>query len=370
MDIQPGLGPIALIVLFGVFQGILIVYFFLRSSASRIANRNYIFIFLILILLSLESFLNISGYMMYTLFLLNLSTPFIFLIGPLLYSQTIKESGGKPKLFFLHHLPFLLFFAYSFFYYLQPAAYKYDNLVKDYHPNAHFLPFTRSFLSDPLHIRGYVIVELLSLHLIIYALISFLKAKSLKQKDFLYLMIWFTLAGAICILLSEGFVINGVRYLPNPLPPYTPNIFASAFLYCITFYLLGQTFTRIKTEKYSKSKLPAEIQTRNASLIQKVMNEQKPFLDKKFSLTALAELTGISSNHLSQTINETLQTSFFELTNEYRINEAKAILNTDQLTKIEEIGYQVGYNSKSAFYNAFKRQTGSSPASYRDGSSQ
>lgn len=367
MSIKASLTPISVIILFGILQGILILYYFLRSASSRNINRNYILVFFTLILLSIESFLNISGYMRYTLFLLNVSTPFIFLLGPLLYSQAIKESGKKEsRLFFLHFLPALFFFVYSFFYFLQPAELKYNTLVASYHPYAEMIPYHRNFLIDPLHIRGYVVVELISLHLIIYGLAGFIKAGKMKQRNFFWLMNIFLLGAGISILLSEGFIVDGKRFLPNMLPSHTPNIASSIFLYCITFYLVGESIvSRIKTEKYSKSKLPAEMQTRYMETITMIMSERKPYLDKNFSLAMLSGLTGISNNHLSQTINEKLKLNFFELTNHYRIREAKAILETDRLTKIDEIGYKVGYNSKSAFYNAFKQQTGVSPASYR-----
>jgi AraC-like DNA-binding protein len=372
MNVQPSLSPVSLVILFGILQGILIISSFLRSSASGRGNRNYIFIFFVLVLVNTESFLNISGYMVYTLHLVNFSTALIFLIGPLLYAQVLKDMGKKKlNRFAWHFLPAILFFAYSFFYFLQPLAFKYDSLVRSFHPGARLVPFHSPFLSDPLNIRGIVVVELLSLHLMIYGVIGMLRLRRMRDITFLRLMHIFVMVGALCMLLSEGFVINGVRFLPNPLPRYTPVIFAAAFLYGITFYLLGTSFlSQTKREKYSKSKIPPELQQRNAVLIEKIMKENKSFLDKNFSLGKLAELTGISSNHLSQTINEVLRSNFFELTNQYRIEEAKSILQRDSLIKIEEIGYQVGYKSKSAFYNAFKKQTGVSPASFRQHSGE
>jgi AraC-like DNA-binding protein len=66
-------------------------------------------------------------------------------------------------------------------------------------------------------------------------------------------------------------------------------------------------------------------------------------------------------------INEKLNVSFFELIASYRVEEAKRILSGDNRNKItvEEISEIVGYNSKTAFNNAFKKMTGKTPSEFR-----
>ena len=51
----------------------------------------------------------------------------------------------------------------------------------------------------------------------------------------------------------------------------------------------------------------------------------------------------------------------------YRIDEAKRILSGDKKDKItiEEISEMVGYNSKTAFNNAFKKLSGKTPSEFR-----
>ena len=99
------------------------------------------------------------------------------------------------------------------------------------------------------------------------------------------------------------------------------------------------------------------------------MEEQKPYLQPGFSLQSLAKLLKVQPHHLTQTLNENLGTSFFELTAQYRIAEAQALLrhlDTRDLT-IEDIAERVGYLSKSAFNAAFKKQTGMTPTGWRSG---
>ncbi|NOZ46972.1 MAG: AraC family transcriptional regulator [Chlorobi bacterium] len=60
-----------------------------------------------------------------------------------------------------------------------------------------------------------------------------------------------------------------------------------------------------------------------------------------------------------------LNTSFFNLINSKRIELAKNHLATNNINLgIEEIGYEVGFNSKTAFYRAFNKFVNKSPSAY------
>ena len=73
----------------------------------------------------------------------------------------------------------------------------------------------------------------------------------------------------------------------------------------------------------------------------------------------------ISSHELSRLINENLNSSFTEFINEYRVEEAKQLIAINANYTIEAIGNQSGFNSKSAFYKAFKTYTGTTPAKFK-----
>jgi YesN/AraC family two-component response regulator len=91
--------------------------------------------------------------------------------------------------------------------------------------------------------------------------------------------------------------------------------------------------------------------------------------DANLSLWALARHIGASSNYISQTLNEVIGESFFDFVNSYRIAEAKILLTTTN-DSVLNITYDVGFNARSSFYNAFKRQTGQTPTTYRKNMSQ
>ncbi|WP_143751929.1 helix-turn-helix domain-containing protein [Maribacter sp. 4U21] len=97
------------------------------------------------------------------------------------------------------------------------------------------------------------------------------------------------------------------------------------------------------------------------------MEQEKPYLDYDLTLQKLAFQIDIIDKELSILINHHIGQHFFDFVNEYRVNEAKRLLgNPDKKAlTILEILYQVGFNSKSSFYTAFKKITGKTPVLYR-----
>lgn len=97
------------------------------------------------------------------------------------------------------------------------------------------------------------------------------------------------------------------------------------------------------------------------------MAEHKPYLDYELSLEKLAHQLSLGEKELSILINQHLGKHFFDFVNEYRIEDAKTLLADPVQSKktVLEILYQVGFNSKSSFYTAFKKQTGLTPTRYR-----
>jgi AraC-like DNA-binding protein len=101
-----------------------------------------------------------------------------------------------------------------------------------------------------------------------------------------------------------------------------------------------------------------------ASKLEHVMKEDKLFLQDDLSLNKLSESISETENHISETLSQFLHTKFFQFVNRFRIEEAKqALQDSDKL--ITTIAYDVGFNSKSTFNNAFKKIVGQSPSAYR-----
>ncbi len=122
-------------------------------------------------------------------------------------------------------------------------------------------------------------------------------------------------------------------------------------------------------EKYEKSALSAEASARITRKLRAAMETDHLHRDPNLSLWTLARHIGASPNYISQTLNEGMGESFFDFVNRYRIAEAMTLLSTTDDTVLT-ITYDVGFNARSSFYNAFKRVTGQTPTSYRKKLSQ
>ncbi len=119
-------------------------------------------------------------------------------------------------------------------------------------------------------------------------------------------------------------------------------------------------------KKYLKSSLTREESSRIWDEINGVMVDEKPYLDAEYRLNDLAERVGRSVHHVSQTINEKEGKSFSDFINQFRVSEAKALLSAGRAKQVTILAvcFEAGFNSKTAFYNTFKKSTGQSPSDF------
>ncbi len=98
-----------------------------------------------------------------------------------------------------------------------------------------------------------------------------------------------------------------------------------------------------------------------------IMKTEKLFLNSELDLPSLSDRLEVSTHKLSQVINEHLNKNFFDFVNEYRVEKAKELLSDpgyNQFT-ITSLAYESGFNSKSTFYNLFKKSEGIPPTRFR-----
>ncbi len=121
-----------------------------------------------------------------------------------------------------------------------------------------------------------------------------------------------------------------------------------------------------KTKKYHRSGLKQKDVARYIKLIEDHMVTSKPFLDRELTIFDLSDQLLIPRHFLSEVINEHMGKNFYNLVNDYRIEEVKKRLK-DPLFKnltILAIAYDSGFNAKSSFNTIFKEKTGMTPSEY------
>jgi len=98
--------------------------------------------------------------------------------------------------------------------------------------------------------------------------------------------------------------------------------------------------------------------------LKKLLIKGKVYTNPNISLPSLAKSLKTNTSYLSAVINSHYSCNFRSLINGYRITKAKEMLVNDDFANysIEGIANEVGYNSRSSFYNAFKVETGLTPA--------
>jgi AraC-like DNA-binding protein len=98
--------------------------------------------------------------------------------------------------------------------------------------------------------------------------------------------------------------------------------------------------------------------------LESLMLESQLYLDPEISMTNLAKHLGTNEKYLSMLFNHQLKTTFNDYINSLRIAEACRMMNkADKQNKsVEQIADASGFGSRSAFYTAFKKYTGVTPA--------
>ncbi len=102
--------------------------------------------------------------------------------------------------------------------------------------------------------------------------------------------------------------------------------------------------------------------------IDKFIKSQKIYLQPKYTLQNLSGDLNIGSSTLSASINKNAKKSFVDYINEMRVKQAKKFLLDHKYEgyTIASIGLESGFNSKSAFYDVFKKHTGMTPLAFKN----
>jgi AraC-like DNA-binding protein len=175
--------------------------------------------------------------------------------------------------------------------------------------------------------NGFVfVVYLLALFRVIYGIYI---CGALAFSFFLYLTIFFYLHSA------------QIENLLHPAPPSSPD-------------------------KPEKKKIAATEAQLLIEKLEKVIHDKELYKNPNLKLSDLAQSIHVSAHLLSQLLNENLGKSFSTYINEYRINLACKLITTNDLLTFEAIGYEVGFNSKSTFYTAFRKIKDTTPALFKE----
>lgn len=118
--------------------------------------------------------------------------------------------------------------------------------------------------------------------------------------------------------------------------------------------------------KYEKSGLTLREAVEIREKIKSAFEEDRIYKNNAIGLNDLSQHIAKDRYKVSQVLNEYMAKNFYALLNEYRIAEAKDLLLSQPFLSVKAIMYEVGFNSKTSFYSAFKKETGQSPNDFRN----
>jgi YesN/AraC family two-component response regulator len=121
----------------------------------------------------------------------------------------------------------------------------------------------------------------------------------------------------------------------------------------------------IKTDDNSITKLDNKDINKSSYLVKKAIDFMKENYKNDISLSKTAEILFISTWHLSKILKKETGSTFVDLLNEIRINEAKKLL-IESNCKIYEVSEMVGFEDVSYFTRLFKKLVGLTPMEYKN----
>lgn len=184
----------------------------------------------------------------------------------------------------------------------------------------------------------------------------------------------------ICLIIILIFNRVELYLLDSIYSAYVLWIFMSLFLWWILYYGVFRLQVIDQKEEIHnylvlkksastpiKKKIKSSTTSKIITQLYKLMEDEELYKDPLLSRLDLATRLETNEGYLSQIINQETNKSIIQFVNEYRIEEAKNLLQDPVFNKysIEAIGMEAGFKSKSAFYNAFKTSLNMSPGAYR-----
>ena len=363
---------IVLIILF--FQLLTLVPYLIFYNGKRQLSNKIFAGFLLAKALCISNFLSFRLYdYTYSYFphLFYFGSSFTILWGPLLYLYTKSLLSNENKLKtveLLHFIPFLTHFLYLLvIFHFHNAEYKRDIIS--------------SGILFPGNLKS-IIYTGIQFSILVYVILAFCLViryhKSIKKIfsniDRINLnWMYFVLFG---FFLKWGFdmwyVIPGLAAKwQSAIPLILSRITLFAFINIMIFKVLKHPsifsgIERFDIRKQKRLSLSESLKSQYQNMLETYMKEEKLYMNPDISLKTLSEKTGIPSRSLSEVINSTFQ-NFYDFINHYRVKESVRLFSEEpeRYKTILEVLYEVGFNNKGSFNNAFKKFTGITPREYK-----
>jgi YesN/AraC family two-component response regulator len=98
-----------------------------------------------------------------------------------------------------------------------------------------------------------------------------------------------------------------------------------------------------------------------------LFTRKKLYIKPDLRITHLSEQLKTNRTYISKMINEEFHMNFNEFVNQYRVEEAKTLLQdpNHRFSTLDEIAEKSGFGSINSFSRIFKEKTGKTPNGFR-----
>ncbi|MCZ4222926.1 helix-turn-helix domain-containing protein [Pedobacter rhodius] len=312
----------------------------------------------------------------------------LFLIPPVLYIYTkslLDKSFVLTPKEYIHFIPAAIYLVYSFIIFytdkiiIKDYYYYQDGKDKDFSAWYQISGFISLFYYLLLSLKVYNKYKSLSYQMVSFAdairfnwikrfLFAFLLLLGLRALFFILNPEWDKFGSKfwyyLCVAVLFYYIsISGyVTHLKSVIPLNTASIFLQD----------DADKNEVPTEDINKNQEPETVDLELKDFqqlkvqIEQVMTTDKVFKNPELTLLDVSHRINVTTKRVSQVINQGFGMNFNDFVNHYRTLEVIELLHTDRLVHFTLLGIalECGFNSKSTFNRAFKKQTRLTPKAY------
>lgn len=321
---------------------LLSVYQFKRKKQQFIERYTLSFIFLILSWISLNTVLNHSGYneLFYGFESISNSLPFALASTLYLYIK-YNYCRVSINLWLLHLIPFFCYlFLVTFSLFTSFKIFGYDSQIV---------------------LEGILYQICWNFYFFFYLLKLFILIKNKKQS-----LSFFSKVLIFGVLLT--WIVNLAlflyRYIYNPMPSNI-HLNVTLFFSGVSVIYLYATLKEVPQKRDYFANVKSDIEIDSNEFVN-VIIEKKIYSNPDLNIRILSNEINIPYYKVSAFIHSAFNQNFNEFINSIRVKIfiKEVLQNSHQTFTIKGLSNKVGFKSTSAFYKAFKKETGTTPTKY------
>lgn len=355
-----------IIIFIGIAQGFFLALLFpvlhrTNSNANKVLSILLLLACAVLISRTLYIRINDKWFLQW----INLADIFIFLFGPLghiYFKRLLFSDLEEYRINFIHYVPFLLHLLFCF-------------TILRFTPEEYYSIYQSGGFSKAfLIIEGTAIILNFYYWYKIKGSIKSYQRRSQKQFSFnqsvlefsnvvllfvfLFLSMWLlSFIGQYFLNFSVGIVNYDTVWIGIPL-----------LIYIIGYYAIRQPeiFRISKEKKEIKNRLDSKEAQALKLKLEKLIEQDKVYLNNELTLKELAHCLRTTTNNLSWLLNNVYNTNFYDFINKYRVDAfLRKLHDKEHLQKtLFSLALEVGFNSKSTFNKSFKTSVKDTPSNY------